>query len=42
MKTLIASTLAIMILAGGVGTFRANDADFWGTDHYWEHMTEEG
>ena len=40
MKILITSALAIMILAGGAGTFMPNDADYWGTDHYWDHISE--
>lgn len=35
MKTLIASTFAVMILAGGTGTFVSNDADNFGTDRFW-------
>jgi len=38
MKTLIVSTLAIMLFAGSASassTFVANDVDHFGTDRYW-------
>ena len=40
MKTLITSTLAIMVLAGGIGTFISNDRDHFGTDRYWEQVEQ--
>jgi len=40
MKKLITSTFAIMILAGGIGTFVPNDVDHFGTDRYWEHVEQ--
>ena len=41
MKTLISSTFAIMLLAGGIGALPANDADLFGTDRYWEQQASE-
>jgi len=44
MKTLIASTFAVIILAGsavaGTGSFVPNDADHFGTDRYWEQVSQ--
>lgn len=41
MKALITSTFAVMILAGGLGTFVPNDADHFGTDRYWEQQRQD-
>ena len=44
MKTIIASTFAVMILASSAGAstgkFVANDADHFGTDRYWEAVSQ--
>jgi len=40
MKALITSTFAIMILAGGIGTFVPNDQDHFGTSYYWEQVEQ--
>ena len=44
MKTLIASTFALMIFAGsaaaGTGTFVPNDVDHFGTDRFWEQVSQ--
>lgn len=40
MKALITSTFAVMILAGGIGTFVPNDRDHFGSDRYWEHIEQ--
>jgi len=43
MKTLIASTFAIMIFAGSASassTFVPNDRDHFGTDRYWEQVEQ--
>ena len=40
MKSLIASTFAVMILAGGFGAFVPNDTDHFGSDRYWEQIEQ--
>ena len=40
MKMLINSTFAIMVLAGGIGSFVPNDRDGFGTSHYWEQVEQ--
>ena len=42
MKQIFGTALAVMILAGGVGTFVPNDTDHWGSDRYWTQLQQDG